>query len=373
MSRHSKGARLWLRPPRVKDRVEYPSVWIILDGGRQRSTGCGPDHRAEAEQKLAVYIAQKHEPDRSGSRSPGAIPVADVLMIYWEDKASRCARPKEAAARIRFLQSYWGEKTLADVAGKTCRDYVAFRGKAQAARRELEDLRAAIKHHRAEGLCSEIVEVVLPEKSLPRERWLTRSEAARLIMAAWRAKAVQRHKAGEEPVLRPVGQHIARFVLVALYTGTRAGSICGASLRQVSGRGYIDLERGIFYRRAAGTRETKKRQPPVPLPPRLLAHIRRWSELGLCKNAVVEWNGKPVLRVTKGFARAVKDAKLTGSVTPHTLRHTAATWMKEAGAETSDVAKYLGMTEAMVEERYGHIGPMAHARALAAIGRRPGG
>jgi len=34
-----------------------------------------------------------------------------------------------------------------------------------AARRELEDLRSAINYHRREGLCSEIVSVVLPERS----------------------------------------------------------------------------------------------------------------------------------------------------------------------------------------------------------------
>ena len=49
------------------------------------------------------------------------------------------------------------------------------------ARRELEDLRAAINHHRREGLCNAIVDVVLPPKSQLAERWLTRSEAARLI------------------------------------------------------------------------------------------------------------------------------------------------------------------------------------------------
>lgn len=376
MPKPSKSARLWLRPPRVKDGAHCSSVWLILDGGRQFSTGCGPEQHAEAEQKLAAYISQKHEPDRSGSRSPGTVPIADVLTIYLQDKLENVenpiARPKELASRVRFLQSFWGLKTLADVNGKACRDYAKFRGKLQAARRELEDLRAAIKYHRKEGLCSEIVEVVLPEKSLPRERWLTRAEAARLILTAWRKKAAQRHRPGELPVMRPVGRHIARFILVGLYTGTRAGAICGASLTHVSGRGYVDLGRGIFYRRAAGARETKKRQPPVPIPDRLLAHIRRWSRLGLCHNAIVEWNGKPVGRVTKAFDRAVAAAGLGDDVTPHTLRHTAATWMKEAGAETSDVAKYLGMTEKMVEERYGHIGPMAHARARAAIGHRPG-
>src|ERR1700730_1133076 len=100
---------------------------------------------------------------------------------------------------------------LADVNGKTCREYVAWRvgqpwksanpGQTgntprlvteAAARRELEDLRAAINHHRREGLCSEIVSVVLPEKPAPREQWLTRSEAARLLRAAWRARQLMR-------------------------------------------------------------------------------------------------------------------------------------------------------------------------------------
>jgi hypothetical protein len=58
-----------------------------------------------------------------------------------------------------------------------------------------EDLRAAINHHRREGLCSEIVSVVLPPRTDARERWLTRSEAARLLWAAWRARQVMRDKA----------------------------------------------------------------------------------------------------------------------------------------------------------------------------------
>ena len=76
------------------------------------------------------------------------------------------------------------------------------------------------------------------------------------------------------------------------------------------GRGHVDLERGVFYRRAEGARETKKRQPPVRLPDRLLAHLRRWERLGIAKQAVVEWNGKPVRSVRKAFAAAVQAAGL---------------------------------------------------------------
>jgi hypothetical protein len=61
---------------------------------------------------------------------------------------------------------------------------------------------------------------------------------------------------------------------------------------------------GVFYRRRQGARQTNKRQPPVRLPARLLAHLRRWKRLGIASHAVVEWNGKPVLSVRKSFAAA---------------------------------------------------------------------
>lgn len=353
MPRPSKGARLWLRPTRTTGDKRRPAVWLILDGQHQESTGCGAGDREKAERRLANYIAEKYAPDRVNSRSPSAIPIADVMTIYMQDIAHKHARPHETAQRCEALLHFFGERTLAEVSGATCRAYTAHRGSLSAARRELEDLRAAINHHRREGLCSEIVEVALPERSLPRERWLTRQEAARLLLSAW-------HRS----------PHIARFILVGIYTGTRAGAICGASLRHASGRGYVDLERGLFFRKAAGARETKKRQPTVTIAPRLLAHMRRWARLGLCRSAIVEWDGKPIKRVTKAFAKAAEAAGIEG-VTPHTLRHTAATWLAENGCPTRDAARYLGMTEEMFLERYGHSGPQAHARAIEAIGARP--
>jgi hypothetical protein len=48
-------------------------------------------------------------------------------------------------------------------------------------------------------------------------------------------------------------------------------------------------------------------------------------------NSVVEFNGKPVASVKKGFKTAVGLARLPGRVTPHTLRHTAATWLMQRG------------------------------------------
>jgi integrase len=378
MSRQAKGARLWLEPTiyTPDGKVRRRTNWVIRDGTRFIRTGCLGDNRTEAERKLAEYIGSKYQVSRERSRHPGEILVLDVLNIYLADEASRHARPKETKQRVLTLADFWQPYTLAEVNGQRCRDYVAWRTKQKikcfrsaqtshaarlvseaAARRELEDLRSAINHHRREGLCSEIVAVALPDKAGSRAIWLTRQKAARLIRAAWRARQVMRDKMTK----RDVGRHIARFILVGLYTGTRHAAICGAAMRPAIGRGYVDLERGVFHRRPLGGHNTKKRQPPVRISDRLLAHVRRWERLGIATHGVVEWNGKPVRSVRKGFAAAVKAAGLPNSgpdkITPHVLRHTAATWAMQNGADMWATAGMLGMTVEMLQEVYGHHHP----------------
>jgi integrase len=209
---------------------------------------------------------------------------------------------------------------------------------------------------------------VLPPRSPARERWLTRSEAARLLWAAWRAKQVMRDK----DTRRAVGRHVARFILVGLYTGTRSSAICRAALVPTIGRGHLDLEQGVFYRRAIGRLQTKKRQPPVRLPLRLLTHLRRWSRRGLAKRSVVEWNGNAVESVRKGFEAAVRAAGLGGDVTPHILRHTCATWLMQKGVNLWDAAGFLGMTVQQLEQGYGHHHPDYQKDAVAALGGQYG-
>ncbi|WP_244540121.1 tyrosine-type recombinase/integrase [Kaistia soli] len=273
----------------------------------------------------------------------------------------------DVTRRIAALDAWWGERKLSEVMGASCRQYAAERGKPQMARRELEDLRAAINHHRREGYCSEIVSVVLPAKAQPRQRWLTRDEAARLIWAAWRFREVQKG----EPTKRRPRQHIARFILVALYTGSRAGVICGAATAPTDGHGFVDYDRGVFYRKPNGSAETKKRAPPIRIPARLLAHMRRWQDKRISNDFVIEWNGAALLTIKRALARVVKDAGVEG-VSAHTFRHTAATWGMQNGADPHQLAGLLGMTREMLDRTYGHHHPDHQRQAADAITRRPG-
>lgn len=353
MPRRSKGPRLWLRrAQRAKSgKITHAAVWIIKDGQHRQSTGCGIEDRRGAERALADYITSKHVAGiKTGIRSPAAVPVADVLALYGRDIAAGHARPKETAQRLSRLLSFFGNKTLADINGNLCRDYVEYRGSAGGSRRELEDLRAAIIHHRREGLCSAVVEIVLPAKGEARQRWLTRPEAATLIWAAWRYREVQK---GDGTERRP-REHVARFLVAALYTTRRKSAILSAALGPAEGRPWIDLTRGVFYGRP-GANNTKKRQPTVVVPPRLLGHLRRWYRNG--QRNVVEFNGHAIGSIDKAFTANVAAAGLGSDVTPHITKHTGITWLAIEGVDPYEICRFAGITMEVFEEVYAHHHP----------------
>jgi integrase len=353
---------LWLRPARRKSgRLVAKAVWIIVDGDRHVATGCLKDQAGEAEQRLAAYIADKYQPSRH-AQDIDQIDIADVLSVYLEDCGPRMADQPKLERAIGRLNDYWGGKMLSEVTAAECRAYARSRGKTGGTRTDLETLRAAINHHAKENLHYGTVRVTLPPKGPPRDRWLTRDEAARLVWACWRYRerqTVHRGRQKGQPVetdKRPL-RHLARFILIGLYTGTRASAIASASPYRDTGHSFVDFDQGIYYRLAIGRRATNKRQSPAPIPPRLLTHMRRWVRRGIITSHFVEWHGSPVKSVKTGFKHAVALAGLWGKVTPHTLRHTAATWLMQRGVPIWQAAGYLGMSAQMIERTYGHHHP----------------
>lgn len=244
------------------------------------------------------------------------------------------------AHTVSNLAKWWGDKTVAQVTARNCRAYAESRPRS-AARRDLETLRAAIRHyHREYGPLPSLPAVTLPDKAEHRERWLTRAEAASLLRAARRVP------------------HLARFILLGLYTGTRSGALMALRWQ------WIDFSAGMMRRRALGeTDSATKKRPPVRLGRRVLAHLRRWRRFDDRKvTHVVHYDGAPVRSIKRSWARAVRAAGMSGDVTPHTLRHTRATWLMQAGIDPWEAAGALGMSLAMLQ-RYAHHHPQWQKRA----------
>ncbi|MBB2720592.1 integrase [Rhizobium sophoriradicis] len=360
MSRARKPARLWLRPAN-KDRA---AVWVILDGGKQFGTGCSEHDRSGAEKALAEHIGRQFLAQPPSKNRPASeVTIAEVLAHYLSLKKDSSTRPKELAARAENLMSYWGDKTLDDITSATCAEYVRERRTSNGARRELEDLRAACRQAIADKVTREAVTVTLPPKAKGRVKHLERSTMAKLIWAAYRKRSKYR---GVPNKWRPT-IHIARFTLAAVYTGSRSARVWQASFVKEEGRPYIDLDAGVFYRAWDGEAVAdNKRAPPIRLPGRLLAHMRRWHRMGA--RYVVEYNGKPAdpKRAFRNLVDQVLGDDAAG-VVRHTLRHTAATWLMQAAADKWETSGYLGMTLETLEKTYGHHHPDHQANVGAAF------
>lgn len=98
--------------------------------------------------------------------------------------------------------------------------------------------------------------------------------------------------------------------------------------------------------------------------------MRRWTRRGVVPSHFVEWNGQPVKSVKTGFATAVRLSGLSlkeGKISPHTLRHTAATWLMQRRADPWQASGFLGMSVKVLLDTYGHHHPDYMREAAAAI------
>jgi len=272
------------------------------------------------------------------------------LTLYLQEVVPNLATARKAAGRFERLAQWWGDKYLSEVTRGTCNKFTATRSDG-AARRELQDLQAAINYHHKEGLHHAAVRVTLPKAGEPRERWLTRGEVARLIRVSRNTPEIREGRPTEKRPLR----HLVRFILFGLYTGSRPGDILTASFVAESGRSFVNLEAGLFYRKPSGKVATNKRQPTTPLPRRLQGHLRRWKSMGA--QHVIEFDGQPVQSIKTAFRRVVALAGLPKGIVPYTLRHTCATWKMQAGEPAWKVGGFIGTSEAMIAKHYGHHSP----------------
>lgn len=367
MPRPAKGARLWY------DKTS--ALWYIRDGSTKRGTGCGLAERAGAEAKLREYIGQKYEPPSDSS--PSRLLVSDILTFYAREIAPG-QKSQATSYSIERLLDWWHGKILSDVKRSTCQDYVEYRTRqpirqakkakdpklvsAETARRELGVLRAAINAYHSETPLDALPVVTLPKASEARPDWLRRDQAARLLWATRKAED------------KEAGIALRRLILLGLYTGTRSGAMRRLGWVPNTLGGYIDVEAGVIHRRGDLEEETKKRRPTVRIPNRLRGFLARWRQADMARDKpmayVIHYRGGPVDKQRKAWASAREAAGLPKAITPHILRHTAATWLMLAGADIWDAANYLGMSPKMLEDVYGHHSPEYQKEVASRVGKK---
>lgn len=245
-----------------------------------------------------------------------------------------------------------------------------------AARRYLEDLGSALTLAVRYDIIAHRPHVHLPPKYDRRSAMFTAAEVRKLIRKAWYHQGMGWID-GKPVKGLYTRRHLARFIFLAITTGSRKDKIERVSFQDEGDRPWIDLwqEWETYTDQESGEERRKlvwkgryhrlgddevahdnKQAPDLPIIGSIARKLAQWREAGIKYPCAY-----PYHRTGKEEPGDVKDGMRTlfhevfgedYDVVIHTFRHTAATWLCAQGLPLPSVAAYLGMTTETLYKTY---------------------
>lgn len=206
---------------------------------------------------------------------------------------------------------------------------------------------------RRDGVPDPFLDLEPPPKPRQERDWLEQDEFRRLLDAA-----------GHPERNLPGLAERDRLALITLVTtGLRRSELCSLDWRD------LDLDAAaptLLVRRGKGGKPRRQ-----PLPAGLAGELRALRAARAPSPEAPVFCGLAGGRLQQTILaeiirRATKRAGLEKHVTAHTLRHTAATWLRQELGDTRLVAEYLGHSDLSTVSRYAHV---AREELFAAAGR----
>lgn len=157
-----------------------------------------------------------------------------------------------------------------------------------------------------------------------------------------------------------------------VWTGLRWGEMAGLRI------GDIDWNRCTLRVVGSRTQDGKWKEYPkssksrreVPMPAAVMELLRELADdrpddatLFVTPRGSHPWSGGNWRRV---FDAGLAKAGVPEEFTPHTCRHTAASWLVQAGVPLYDVQKLLGHENFQTTQKYAHLAPDAHDKVTSA-------
>lgn len=315
-------------------RKDSPYWWVKLPPIRgeskplSRSTGIAD--RREAQRVHDRLAHERWEQDRLGVKPRH---TWEEAVVRWLLETKHKRTHEDDIAKLRWLDSYLGGKHLDEI-DRTLIDRIRFAretiASAGTANRYLALIRAILRR-----ACNEwewidrVPKFRLFKEADGRVRSLTPQEFQRLL--------------GELP------QHLADMAVFAVATGLRQANIKGLEWR------YVDLERRHAW--IPGEQYKNGKPHSVPLNDMALSVLHK--QIGKHPSRVFTFRGEPVGQVnTKAWTAALKRAGIE-DFRWHDLRHTFATWHRQAGTPTHELQRLGGWKTGAMVERYAHVAPEA--------------
>lgn len=330
-------------------RGQLAIVW--WDGGQRRRLATGTADATRARQALEDFRTQL-------DARPLKLSVAEALDRYVaerEGKITALSRLKEAAKPLKAAlgqlrvdqvhQTQWDSYARSRVTQPPRRARPDFKPRPVSSgtlRREFNVLRATLRRAWKAGHLARPPALEPPADSAPRDRYLTKDEARRLLEAC-------------------VAPHVKVFVALAIFTGARRASILALTWDRVDFRhGRVDFQE-------PGRRLTAKRRGIAPMNASLRTILEEAHQIRE-SDYVVEYAGGPVPHGLRwSFARLCTRAKLTWRPTPHHLKHSVASWLAMERVPIDQAADLLQTDPRTLRRTYRKFDPDYLADTVAAL------
>lgn len=308
------------------------AVWAEKEGGvwRSRRVSARTKHRAVADAFLRELL---------GTSAPATLRVSDVIDQYL---ASRRHVGETQRRCLETVRAGLGHQVPGDLTPAMVVEYGRARGVSDATlRRDLGALVACLHWGEKTHLIPRAPYIDLPPAGQPRDAFLDEQQEAHFHAAA----------------LAWSDRRVGAFVALALDTAARKTAILDLTWKRV------DLVRLQVDYRDPDQTVTRKRRVPVPVSVRLEPVLRALHAAPIDTSPYVL--GETCLRhAYERFAASVG----MSWVTPHVLRHTAATLMLRAGHSLWEVGGVLGDTPETISRVYAHHTPNHLRRAVSRLG-----
>lgn len=327
---------------RRKDSPYYWASYVGADGKRvRRSTGVADEKEAKA--ILAKWKLEVHEHKMWGAEPKRTF--EDLMLRYLTETVENGKKSHETDKRItKTLKGFFAGAVLNTLSAAGVNGYIQWRRSSgisdSTINRELGLLSAALNYARKhwEWDLKNPVEGRRPSQGNGRIRWITRSEADRLIDMVSR---------------NPRRIHLREFIELGLNTGMRSQEMLGLTWDRV------DLKQRLVYLMPDNNKSA--RYHSIPLNDSAFAALIRRANFRATHCANSPWvfakkDGSRIASVKKGFKAACRDAGIE-DFTPHDLRHTCAAWLVQNGVSLAEIKELLNHTSVQVTEKYAHLAP----------------
>ena len=205
----------------------------------------------------------------------------------------------------------------------------------------------------SENVSDPFAELDAPARPRQESDWLTIDEFRRMLDAAGQPRRARRGLAERD-----------RLVLLALLTtGLRRAELLGLDWRDVD----LGPRNPSIFVRAKGNRP--RRHPLAASLARELSELKRLREPTADDPVFCGLQGGRLQATVLAdiIRRAAGRAGIDKRVTAHTLRHSAATWLRQDTGDARLVAEYLGHADLSTVSRYAHVAERELHRAADAL------